>query len=153
VALIIVHSFEDFPQLPGAPVNVSKNVRVAHTLNLAQAIRGVSYLPVARARQRTNPVNLVRQFFPRLETDGLARWDVGNFTGARVSPNATFAGFDHKHPKPAQLNPFATFKCLFESLKQGIHSDLCLGLGNPGDTGNAIDDVKLDHGSLTPKTS
>jgi len=89
---------------------------------------------------------LALQFLSGLETNRLAHGNRDFLTGAWISPNATFARFDHEHAKPAQLDPVAPRQRVFHRMKQGIDGLLGLKLGNAGAIGKTIDDIEFDHG-------
>jgi len=65
-------------------------------------------------------IELGLQFFAGLESDRLARWNVGNLAGAWIAPDAALAGLNDENSKPSQFNPLAALQSVLHSFKQRL---------------------------------
>jgi hypothetical protein len=76
-----------------------------------------------------------------LETDGFPGRDGHLFTGTRVPANATFARFDDKDAKAAQLNSITSGQRILHGIEECLNCLLSLQLRDSSFVGEAIDNV------------
>ena len=85
------------------------------------------------------------EFFPRLESDGLAGGNADFRSGPGVAADARFAGPDAEDAEAAQFDAVAGGQGLFEAFKDGVHGGFRFGAGQPGALNDVMNDVLLDQ--------
>jgi len=85
------------------------------------------------------------QLFAGLEAHRFSRRDTYLGAGAGVSANAGLAGADAEDAKSAQLDSFARRKSFLQALKDGVHSRLGFGAGQPCALDYVMNDVLLNQ--------
>jgi hypothetical protein len=88
------------------------------------------------------------KFFAGLESNRLARRNVGDLSGSRIAPNTALTRFDHEDAKSAQLDSLAALQSFLHRLEQRLDRYLGFNFRNAGLVGNLIHYIKLDHFSL-----
>jgi hypothetical protein len=81
------------------------------------------------------------QFLARLKSYGLSGWDIGYFTGSRVSSDSALARFHDEYSEAPQLDALAALKSGLHRFEQRLDGHFGLDLRNPGLVGNLIDNV------------
>jgi len=86
-------------------------------------------------------VTLGLQFLSRFESYGLSGWDIGYFTGSRVSSDSALTRFYDEYAEAAQFDAFAALKGGLHRFEQRLDGHFGLDLRNTGLVGNLIDNV------------
>src|SRR6476646_4714086 len=91
------------------------------------------------------------QLLTRLEPHGLPRWDIYFRAGAGIPSDPGLAWPDVKHAEAAEFNPLTLAQSLFHAFKDGLHGQLCFGLGDTCLIHHFVDDIELYHWVSSPQ--